>query len=73
MTINTSGTIQPSTKQHIFTKVHLKCLFMIRFSKLKLVQNAGKLLYTSKLGSVSNLGAKISQIQLSQAVKPALE
>ncbi len=59
MTIHSSSTSSHSTKQHIFTKLHLKCLFMVQFSKLKVVQKAGKWLDTSGLGSVSNMGAKI--------------
>ncbi len=37
ITINSSGTNQPSTKQHIFTKMPVKCLFMVWLSKLKLL------------------------------------
>ncbi len=51
--INISVTNQPSTKQHIFTKVRAKFLFMVRFSKLKLRQKAGKLLDTSGVGLLS--------------------
>ncbi len=50
LTINTSGTNQPSTKQHIFTKVPVKCLCMLRFSKLRFLQKAVKFLNNSWLG-----------------------
>ncbi len=58
MTINTSNTSQPSTKQHILTKVHIKCTFMVQFSKLNIHQNAGTLLEISRLGSGLNLGVE---------------
>ncbi len=35
--------------RNIFTKVPVKCLFMARFSKLKVLQKAGTLLDTCKL------------------------
>ncbi len=44
--VNTSSTSQPSTKQHIFTKLPVKCSIMVLFSKLKLLQKAGQLLDT---------------------------
>ncbi len=59
--IKTSGTNQPSTKQDIFTKLHVKCLLMNRFSELKLLQKDEELLNTSGLGSSSYLGANILQ------------
>ncbi len=67
MTINISITSQPSTKQYIFTKVDVKCLFMVQFWKLEVLLKGGKLSDTSKFGSVSNLGVKILQNWLSWA------
>ncbi len=39
-----------STKQHILTKVPVKCLFMVIFLNLKLLQKADQLSDTSGLG-----------------------
>ncbi len=49
----------------------VKCLIIVRFSKLKLPQKAGTLLNTSRLGSVSHLDAKyptISQVVMLNVV-----
>ncbi len=51
---NISSTSQSSTKQHIFTSVTVKCLFIVQFSKLKLLHKGGKLLDTSRLKMLSN-------------------
>ncbi len=72
MAVNTSSTSQTCTKENISTNMPVKCLFIVWFWKLKALQKIGTLLYTSKLRSVSNLGAKISQIWLSRAVIPVL-
>ncbi len=67
ITINTFGTFN-ITKSNTFTKLLVKSLFMVRFSKLKLLQKAGKLLDTSELGSSLYVSAYISQNRLSQVV-----
>ncbi len=76
MTINTSSTSQPSIKYsikyYIFTNMPVNCLFMVQFSKLKVLQKADTLLDTSRLGSIWNLGAQTLQNWLSWAVMPAL-
>ncbi len=71
MKIYTSITPSRCTKQHIFTKVPVKCLFMVQYSKLKVPQKAGTLLDKSRLES-ENLCAEISQNRLSRAVTPAV-
>ncbi len=70
--MNTFSISQTHTKQHIITKMPAKCLFIVNFVKLKLLQKAGKLLDISRLGLISNLSATISQNQLWWAVMPAL-
>ncbi len=72
MTINTSRMSQPSIKQCIFINVHVRCLFIVRFSKLKDQQKAGTLHDTSRLGLEMYLGAKLSPNQLSRVVMTAL-
>ncbi len=66
MTINTSSPSQPATKQHTYTKVSVKSLVMVKFYR-KLVHCSG-----TRIGSESNLGAKILQNQSSGAVMHAL-
>ncbi len=59
---HTARTSKLCRNQHIFTKVHVKCLFMIRFSKLNILQKAGTLLDISWLVLVPNLNATIYMI-----------
>ncbi len=61
--LKTSSTSQPSPKQHIFPKVPVKCLFVVRFSQFKVLQKAGTLLDTFGLESESSLCAKIKILQ----------
>ncbi len=50
MKINTiSHTSQPKNKATYILKHPVKSLFIVRFSKLKLLQKAGKLLVSSRL------------------------